>query len=100
MSTEQHIPFFLNIQGQGLFDVPVPFPPGVVNRNSLVLANICEVQMPPGEFTPNQPVGIPFQGDATMTIHNIVPKEDGSVSVRVEISGSDTLNARLQFFIG
>ncbi len=84
----------VNIVGNGVFDGNFTFPAGVINRHSHVLANICEVSAPQGE-----PLDFPFQGDATMEIHNIVPKDDGTVSIRFEIDWDSPLNARVQFFV-
>ena len=84
----------VNVVGNGVFDGTFTFPQGVINRHSHVLANICEVSAPQGE-----PLDFPFQGNATMEIHNIVPRDDGVVSIRFEIDWDSPLNARVQFFV-
>jgi len=84
-----------NIRGSGVFDVNFSFPsPGIVDRHSFVLANIVEVSQPQGE-----PLDFPFQGDATMEIHNIVPKDDGTLSIRFEVDWDSDLNCRVQVFV-
>jgi hypothetical protein len=75
-------------------DVSWTFPPGVVNRHSVVLANICEVSQPEG-----QALDFPVLGDATMTIHNIVPHDDGTVLVRLEVNWPSPVDVRVQFAI-
>jgi hypothetical protein len=77
-------------RNSGLFDVELPFSREEVNRHSVVLANICEVMQPQG-----QPLDFPFQGDATMQIHNIVPLDDGRVLMRIQIDFDRRLNYRL-----
>jgi hypothetical protein len=83
-----------NSAGNGVFDANFTFPGGVINGHSHVVANICEVFAPQGE-----PLDFPFQGDATMEIHNVVPKDDGTLSVRFEIDWDSPLNAKIQFFV-
>jgi hypothetical protein len=77
-----------------LHDVSWTFPPGVINRHSFVLANICEVSQPEG-----QALDFPFMGSATMTIHNIVPHDDGTLLIRLEIDWPSPLDVRIQFFV-
>ena len=75
-------------------DVQWNFPPGVINRHSFVLANICEISKPEG-----QPLDFPFIGNATMTIHNVVPHDDGTLLIRLEIDWPYPLDVRIQFFV-
>lgn len=76
-------------------DVQWTFPPGVINRHSHVLANICEVSQPEGQ----RELDFPFMGNATMGIHNIVPHDDGTLLIRLEIDWPSPLNVRIQFFV-
>ena len=76
-------------------DVQWTFPPGVINRHSHVLANICEVSRPEGQ----PELDFPFIGNATMTIHNIVPHDDGTLLIRLEIDWPSPLDVRIQFFV-
>ncbi len=55
---------------------------------SIVLASICEVTVPDGR---------PFQGLASMQVHNVVP-EDGAVRVRGFIGWDSNIRARLHVF--
>jgi hypothetical protein len=84
-----------NIRGNGVFDWTFTFPvPGIVDKDSFVLANIVQVSQPQGE-----PLDFPFQGDATMEVHNIVPLHDNILSVRFEIDWDSPLDARVQLFV-
>jgi hypothetical protein len=80
--------------GAQMFDVQWTFPPFYITRHSMVLANICEVSQPEGER-----LDFPFMGSATMTIHNIVPHDDGTVMVRFEVDWPYPLNVRIQFAV-
>lgn len=84
--------WFIDIRGNGLFDRVFTWPAGVINRHSTVFANICEISQPQGE-----PLDFPFQGSATMQIYNIVPRDDGSVSIRIGVDWDSDLNVRLRF---
>jgi len=80
--------------GYGSSDYIFYFPPGVINRHSVVFANICEVFAPQGE-----PLDFPFMGAATMGVHNIVPLDSGAVLMRLEADWSSVLNARVQIMV-
>jgi hypothetical protein len=80
--------------GYGVSDYLFRFPPGVINRHSFVLANICEISAPQGE-----PLDFPFMGAATMGVHNIVPLDDGNLIIRLEADWDSVLNARVQIFV-
>jgi len=84
----------INASGFGLFNLDVPFPAGVINRNSAVLANICEIAR-----TSAEPGDLPWVGAANMTIWNIVPQDTGHVILRVEVDWSHPLDFRIQFAI-
>jgi hypothetical protein len=79
----------------GQFETNPNFGTSVVNRHSVVLASVFELSQPQGE-----PLDYPFQGEAIMTIHNIVPLDDGSVKVAVDTGWTDfPINIRLNFAI-
>jgi hypothetical protein len=78
-----------------IHDVQWTFPPGVINRHSFVLANICEVSRPEGQ----RDADFPFIGNATMTIHNIVPHDDGTLLIRLEVDWPSPIDIRIQFFV-
>jgi hypothetical protein len=86
---------YWNIYGAGTFDLNFPMQ-GLanVNRHTVVLASITEISQPQG-----LPLDFPFQGAATMRINNIVPLDNNSVNVRVEIDWGSTLQARIYFAI-
>ena len=79
-----------DIHRNGTFDQFINFPSGVINRHSHVLVSICEISQPAGE-----PLDFPFIGDATMTIHNICPRDDNHLQVRISIDWDSPLNCRL-----
>ncbi len=80
--------------GLGTSDYLFRFPPGVIDRHSFVLANICEISAPQGE-----PLDFPFIGAATMSVHNIVPRDDDTLIIRLEADWDSVLNARVQIFV-
>jgi hypothetical protein len=82
------------IRRHGTSDVDIIFPRGTIDRHSTVVASICELAQPQG-----QPLDFPFQGNATMAVCNIVPRDDGIVSVRISIDWDCDLNARLHFVV-
>ena len=84
--------WFIDIRGHGVFDRVFTWPAGVINRHTTVFTNICEISQPQGE-----PLDFPFQGSATMQIHNTVPRDDGSVSIRIGVDWDSDLNVRLRF---
>jgi hypothetical protein len=63
-----------------------------VNRNSKVFVSICELGVFEGVLKP-------FQGSASMEIHNVVPHDDGIVIVRGFIGWDTDVNARLSVFV-
>jgi hypothetical protein len=83
-----------NISGAGTFDINFPMQ-GLANvtPTTVVLASITELSQPQG-----QPL-LPFQGDATMQINNIVPLGNNSVNVRITIDWGSVLQARIYFAI-
>src|SRR5688572_21322917 len=77
------------ITGHGTFRFNVS---GIgVNRTKGVLGTISEVAVgPSGQF--DQPV----RGDATMSVLNISPQDNGSVQLWIQVNWSADLNLRLQ----
>ena len=75
----------------GLKDISIAFPPGVVNRLSHVLVTISEVTQTSitGEWD------TPVLEGATMTVHNICPHDNDTLTVRINIEWSSPLNYRL-----
>lgn len=82
--------WIVNYRGHGNFNLNVNFPAGVINRNSIVLANICEIAHIPGE-----PQDLPWMGDASMEVRNIVPEDTGAVNFRLEVDWDDDLDFRM-----
>lgn len=80
--------------GYGESDYLFRFPPGVINRHSVVLANICEISAPQGE-----PLDFPFIGNATMGVCNIVPRDDGNLIIRLYANWDGVLQARVQIVV-
>ena len=75
---------FVDRQG---FEQVVPAPG--TGPLSVVVASICEITGGPG--------GTPFQGAASMEVHNVVP-ERNAVRVRGFIGFDSNLRARLNIF--
>ncbi len=73
--------------GIGKSTQTVTFPPGIVNKHSHVLASITELK--------SQDKDTPHAGGAYMTVSNIVPHDDGTVSVYVNIEWGNSLLTRL-----
>lgn len=61
---------------------------GVVTSSSRVFVSISEIGIFGGQVRP-------FQGAATMTVHNVVPSDDGIVMVRGNTGFGSPLNIRL-----
>lgn len=74
MSTVQR--WFADVQLQSINDSRViNFPAGVINRHTAVVASVAEIGG--GD--------VPFQGDAMISVWNVVPRDDGKVSIVVRI---------------
>ena len=65
---------------------------GLVTSRSRVYVSICELGMFGGQLKP-------FQGAASMEVHNVVPHDDGIVIIRGFIGWNVDLNARLSVFV-
>jgi hypothetical protein len=65
---------------------------GRVNSSSKVFISICELGVFGGQVKP-------FQGLASMEVHNVVPHDDGIVIVRGFIGWDSDINVRLSVFV-
>ena len=65
---------------------------GTVNAMSVVMVSISEIGVFDGQWKP-------FQGLASMVVHNVVPHDDGTVIVRGEIGWDSDINVRLSVFV-
>jgi len=72
------------------YDFTIDNLPGV-NRYSHILVTISEVTAPPG----GADLDVAFLGGATMTVHNVVPQDNGSVIVRLSNNWNGPVNFRL-----
>lgn len=75
---------------RGTFQGNFGFPSAIVNRNSQVSVSITEV---------NPANGQPFLGDAGMSVLNVVPQDDGTVTVRANVAWPNPLRCALNFII-
>jgi hypothetical protein len=78
----------------GIFDTSVNFPAGVIDRHAHVLASICELSRPQGE-----PLDFPFKGLAVLTLHNVVPFDDGHVELTIDSGWKSPINIRVYFAV-
>jgi hypothetical protein len=78
----------------GIFDHNVNFPQGVVDRHAVVLASLCELSQPQGE-----PLDYPFKGAAVLTLHNVVPFDDGHVELTIDSGWDSPINIRVYFSV-
>lgn len=76
--------------GQGPFEFTANFPAGVINRNSVVFASICEMGTIAGDPNP-----FPWFGAAALQIDNIVPRDTGDVAIMVNVLWDSPLNFRV-----
>jgi len=96
---------FLGVNG--IFDGSVWFPSGVINKDSIVLASICEVgEGDQEDYFPGDPsddfvpFNVPFKGAAVFTLHNIVPFADGHVEITIDTGWTAfLLNVRMNFVV-
>jgi hypothetical protein len=65
---------------------------GSVNSNSKVFVSACELGVFGGQVKP-------FQGAASIEVHNVVPHDDGIVIVRGYIGWETDINVRLSVFV-
>jgi hypothetical protein len=82
---------FSGFRGRGAFQNRLNLA-GVVNSSSKVFVSIAELGIFGG-------VTKPFQGDANMSIWNVVPHDDGIVIVRGNIDWGSDLNSRLSVIV-
>lgn len=78
----------------GIFDHNFTFPAGVINRHAHVLASLCELSQPQGE-----PMDFPFKGLAVLTLHNVVPFDDGHVELTIDSGWKSPINIRVYFVV-
>jgi hypothetical protein len=87
--------WILDIHGMdGIFDLKATFPAGVIDRHSIVLASLCELAKPPG-----QSLDFPFKGLAVLTLHNVVPFDDGKVELTIDTGWESPINIRVHFSV-
>jgi hypothetical protein len=63
-----------------------------VNSRSRVFVSISEIRVFGGQWKP-------FQGAASMEVHNIVPHDDGTVIVRGFLHNDRDINVRLSVLV-
>lgn len=78
-----------SFRGRGLNSVVFGLPNTTVNLLSQVSVSITELDSN----------GNPFLGNATMTVHNVVPTAEGNVLVRFNIGFDSPLTVLLNFII-
>ena len=76
------------------FDIFSSDPSWHINRDSFVLANICEYQTIPGDPRPR-----PWSGAASLQIKAIIPQDNGHLIVQAESDWNMGLPIRIQIFI-
>jgi hypothetical protein len=74
---------------RGTFAWNFGFPNAIVNARSQVAVSITEVTA----------ANVPFLGDAGMSVLNVVPQDDGTVTVRANVAWSSPLKVKLNFII-
>ncbi|PFV97155.1 hypothetical protein COL21_12580 [Bacillus thuringiensis] len=82
--------YYNNLSGHGVFERALSLPG--VNSTSIVVASITEVAIIDGQVKPKQ-------GSASMQIYNVVPRDDGTVSIRGNIDWPNDLNYRISVII-
>ena len=90
--------WYAHSTGHGIWTQPVNIGQQYVNKDSTVLASICEISIPPGE-TPQEPNEYPFVGAAGMKINNIAPQDTGVVDLQVEVDRDQDLSFRISLAI-
>jgi hypothetical protein len=65
---------------------------GLINARSQVMVSICELGVFGGQVKP-------FQGAASMEVHNVTPHDDGLLIVRGAIGWDSDINVRLNIFV-
>jgi len=80
--------------GNGIFDVPIILT-GYITGDSHVYASICELKDIQGEN--NNP--ITWVGDANMSVLNIVPQDDGTLTIRVNVDWGSPLFCQLKIIV-
>ncbi|MFC0842594.1 hypothetical protein ACFH04_02440 [Streptomyces noboritoensis] len=75
------------LRGQGIFNRDLSQPN--VDANSRVFVSATEL---------NPADNKPFLGGGRITVHNVVPHDDGSVTIRVEVDAPQELPIRASLF--
>jgi hypothetical protein len=60
-----------------------------VNRFNAVFVSICELDSN----------GVPFQGSASLMVHNVVPHDGNQLTVRGEIGWNSDVNVQLSIMV-
>jgi hypothetical protein len=83
-------------RGHGFFWLAIRPTNIQVSQHSSIWASIHELEQPPG-----QPTAVPAHGDGhpRMTIHNVVPDDDGMAYVMVQIDAPHDVLYRVHLFI-
>lgn len=78
-----------SFRGRGLNSIVFGLPNTIVNLQSQIAVSVTELDSN----------GNPFLGNATMTVHNVVPTAEGNVLVRFNIGFDSPLTVQLNFII-
>jgi hypothetical protein len=78
----------------GIFDQNINFPAGIIDRHAKVMASLCELSQPQG-----QPFDFPFKGAAVLTLHNVVPFDDGHVELTIDSGWDSPINIRVHLVV-
>jgi hypothetical protein len=68
--------------------------PGGVDRHSMAIATICELQNAPGHS-----FEFPMIGAAVMQVWNVAPRDDGVVVLWVDVEWWDSLHVSLNILV-
>jgi hypothetical protein len=82
--------FSFSSRGRGWINVDCNLN-GIVNASSKVFVSICQVQISGGQVKPAM--------GTTMTISNVVPQDNGIVTVRLHIDSSSDLDFQLSVLV-
>ena len=75
--------------GRGVNAVIFGLPGTQINRLSQIAVSMTELSSG----------NVPFLGDATLAVYNVVPRDDGNVIVKFDISWGSPLTVQLNFVI-
>jgi hypothetical protein len=77
------------ITRRGTFAWNFGFPNAIVTSRSRVAVSITEVNA----------ANVPFLGAAGMSVLNVIPQDDGTITVRANVAWDSPLNVKLSFII-